>query len=36
VGPQVTPSVIRLRKRLLDPGDRDKASRSHAKAMKGL
>lgn len=31
---EVTPTVIRLRKRLLDPADRDKASRSFAKSMR--
>ena len=31
---QVTPTVIRLRKRILDPDTRDKASRSQAKAFK--
>ena len=31
---QVTPTVIRLRKRLLDPAERDKAARGFAKSMR--
>lgn len=31
---EVTPTVIRLRKRLLDPSDRDKASRTLAKQLR--
>lgn len=31
---EVTPSVIRLRKRLLDPSERDKASRVLAKQLR--
>lgn len=31
---EVTPLIVRLRKRLLDPSERDKASRSMAKQMK--
>jgi len=33
---EVTPSILRLRKRLLDPSERDKASRAFAKSMKAL
>ncbi len=33
---EVTPAIVRLRKRILDPNDRDKFSRQHAKAMKEL
>ena len=32
---EVTPSVVRLRKRLLDPSERDKASRTLAKQLRG-
>jgi GTP-binding protein len=33
---EVTPKAIRLRKRILDPSERDKFQRKHARAMKGL
>ena len=33
---EVTPAIVRLRKRILDPEARDKFNRTYAKAMKDL
>ena len=33
---EVTPAIVRLRKRILDPEARDKFNRTFAKAMKDL